>query len=148
MDPDLKMYLRTNERPATIVAAKMCTTLAGGDVFCIAFDVNDDGIMRLDPLPFLGDHFNVPSAQLSGDNKEQHRWESLNRATRTAEYPPSQPLVGKQVIIVLDERGNPESYRPPLAHQNSGGGADPAGRSVTASDSPDGPWGVRVAAVA
>ena len=50
MDANLKKYLRTNERLATIAAAEMCTTPTGGDVFCVAFELDGGGT--------LGDHFN------------------------------------------------------------------------------------------
>ena len=116
MDPDLKMYLRTDERLATIVAAEMCETPAGGTLLCVAFELDGGGT--------LGDHFG-DSNHLPCHNTENHRQESLGRATETKDR--SQPLVGKQVIVMLDDRGNPERYRPPLAHQNNGGGRRPRG---------------------
>jgi len=103
MTEDQKRYLRTNERLATIVAAEVCRSAAGGQVTCFAFELDGGGI--------LGDRFDFSYQGCSPSTPEHHRHASLCQAMFRREG----DWIGQQVIIELDERGNPYKFRPPLA---------------------------------
>ena len=110
MDPDLKQYLRTNERLAIIIAAEMCEHPGEWRELCVA--------IRLDDGTELGDHFYLPNNEWATHDEVGERLQAfkgaiganLKAARHCAEW------VGRRIIVTLDEKWNPENYTSILAH--------------------------------
>jgi hypothetical protein len=96
MNPDLKKYLRTNERLATIVAAEVCTHKGDWEVICFAMQC-DDGTK-------LADRFYVRGGRWSSNACEEvERMCAFISCSMQAKPSPTTfaELIGQQVVVSL-----------------------------------------------